>query len=395
MRFKNTPITAKIKRTTKGGITQPLLNVGAPIKMKMSSPAKKKYDGQSVKPGEDGLGTKTAAGDKSIDSMRAISSRAAKDFKNEMSRQDKVKADNLAASKAKKAAKDKSNYQKSVDQYRKDVSTLNANTKSASKNVNPKQMSSAMNRSVRQAGRIKAFEKNLYDYDTKNKAGSTEGYTAKEYAMAKASGTYKSRAKKKDTAKPDTAKNKKVSYDTAYKNRDMKTYGKMDKATYIKEAKRQNASKKAGKGWDVKNKGKDTPLRPKVKAATTIKPEGIKKVEISTKLDPKQLKAEVVKRNTKTGPKKEVKKTRAQKLRSRGEKALAAGNKKKALRIKRRYDKQVAKDSKKKGQSAGAIEVKKKNKKPSFNTVTNRAGYEAFKKAGGLSAWSKGEIEVK
>jgi len=169
MSFKNTPITAKIKRTTKGGITQPLLNVGAPIKMKMSSPAKKKYDGQSVKPGEDGLGTKTAAGDKSIDSMRAISSRAAKDFKNEMSRQDKVKADNLAASKAKKAAKDKSNYQKSVDQYRKDVSTLNANTKAASKNVNPKQMSSAMNRSVRQAGRIKAFEKNLYDYDTKNK----------------------------------------------------------------------------------------------------------------------------------------------------------------------------------------------------------------------------------
>ena len=30
----------------------------------------------------------------------------------------------------------------------------------------------------------------------------------------------------------------------------------MDKATYIKEAKRQNASKKAGKGWDVKGKGK-------------------------------------------------------------------------------------------------------------------------------------------
>ena len=35
-----TPITAKIKRTTKGGITQPLLNVGAPVKMKASTPAK-------------------------------------------------------------------------------------------------------------------------------------------------------------------------------------------------------------------------------------------------------------------------------------------------------------------------------------------------------------------
>ena len=31
--MKNQPITAKIKRTTKGGITQPLLNMGAPVKM--------------------------------------------------------------------------------------------------------------------------------------------------------------------------------------------------------------------------------------------------------------------------------------------------------------------------------------------------------------------------
>ncbi len=34
-----TPITAKIKRTTKGGVVQPLLNMGAPVKMKASSPA--------------------------------------------------------------------------------------------------------------------------------------------------------------------------------------------------------------------------------------------------------------------------------------------------------------------------------------------------------------------
>lgn len=52
------PITAKIKRTTQGGmVTQPILNMGAPVKMKMSSPAKDKYDGQSIKKGEDGLGT--------------------------------------------------------------------------------------------------------------------------------------------------------------------------------------------------------------------------------------------------------------------------------------------------------------------------------------------------
>ena len=34
-----TPITAKIQKTTKGGITQPLLNVGGPVKMKASVPA--------------------------------------------------------------------------------------------------------------------------------------------------------------------------------------------------------------------------------------------------------------------------------------------------------------------------------------------------------------------
>ena len=295
------------------------------------------------------------------------------DFRNEMSRQDKVKADNLAAGKAKKAAKDKSNYQKSVDQYRKDVSTLNANTKSASKNVNPRQMDSAMNRSVRQAGRIKSFEKNLYDYDTKNKAGSTEGYTAKEYAMAKASGTYKSRAKKKedvkvDTTKTQTTKTKKVSYDQAYEKRG-KRYKNMDKATYIKEAKRQNASKKAGKGWDVKD---SYGSRPKVKAATTIKPEGIKKVEITSKLDPKQLEAEVVKRNTKTEKpsKKAVRKAnrkassagrasdKAARTRLRGQQALENGNLSKARRLKRKETRLKEKATKKRGQAADAIKIK-------------------------------------
>ena len=47
----NTPITAKIKRTTRGGmVQQPLLNMGAPVKMKMSSPAKQTSG--ELKPGE-------------------------------------------------------------------------------------------------------------------------------------------------------------------------------------------------------------------------------------------------------------------------------------------------------------------------------------------------------
>lgn len=52
------PITSKIKYTTKGGmVTQPILNMGAPVKMKMSSPAKGLNDGDTGKRGENGLGT--------------------------------------------------------------------------------------------------------------------------------------------------------------------------------------------------------------------------------------------------------------------------------------------------------------------------------------------------
>ena len=340
MSFKNTPITAKIKRTTKGGmVQQPILNMGGPVKMKASSPAKVDPDPTKKKQ---------------------------EDFKNEMANQVKTKAADLAASKLKKAADDKSLYQRKADAYRFNATSLPQAEKNQ-KNSSWYSVQSVREGADNKKASMKKFETELFDYDTKNKAGSTEGYTAQEYAMAKTSGTYKSRAAKTDTAKTDTAKtdtaktgstkSKKVSYDTAYKNRDQKTYGKMDKATYIKEAKRQNASKKAGKGWDVKGKGKDTPPRKKV-TASNIAPVGIKKVEISTKLDPKALKSQAAKVNAKTEPKKEVKKTRSQKLRSRGEKALADGNKKKALRIKRRYDKQVAKETKKKGQAAGAIEVK-------------------------------------
>jgi hypothetical protein len=52
MSYNLTPITAKIKKTTKGGITQPLLNVGAAVKMKAPSPNKQvvaKLGGKLVK----------------------------------------------------------------------------------------------------------------------------------------------------------------------------------------------------------------------------------------------------------------------------------------------------------------------------------------------------------
>lgn len=58
MSFNNTPITAKIKRTSQGGvITQPILNMGAPVKMKASSPAKRGTKTGTTKP----VSTKPAA----------------------------------------------------------------------------------------------------------------------------------------------------------------------------------------------------------------------------------------------------------------------------------------------------------------------------------------------
>ena len=47
MSYKQVPITAKILKTTKGGVTQPILNMGAPVKMKAPSALTKK-----LKPGE-------------------------------------------------------------------------------------------------------------------------------------------------------------------------------------------------------------------------------------------------------------------------------------------------------------------------------------------------------
>lgn len=85
------------------------------------------------------------------------------------------------------------------------------------------------------------------------------------------------------TSKTGTIHGPKVSYDMAYKNRGDQ-YKDMDKASYIKEAKRQTKSF-TGKGdWDAKPKKK----RKKVESVTTnIKPSGVKEV------GPKTIKSEV------------------------------------------------------------------------------------------------------
>lgn len=82
----------------------------------------------------------------------------------------------------------------------------------------------------------------------------------------------------KPDVKPDVKPKTGKSYDQAYKDRDRKTYGHMNKSNYIKEAKRQNdVFAKTGK-WDYKNAPKDPG------PVSNIKP--AKVAPLSTKVEP-------------------------------------------------------------------------------------------------------------
>jgi hypothetical protein len=151
--------------------------------------------------------------------------------------------------------------------------------------------------------------------------------------------------------------------------------------------------------------------RPKVKAANTIKAKGVNAPEIENvfvadhnyKPDPakggKKKKAEPSKRDVRKANRKldsaDRKDSRAARVAQKAKEARASGNTAKADRLKRREARINKRAAKKRGQAASAIDVKKKTKKQSFNAVTDKAGYDAFQKAGGLTAWSKGKIKVK
>ena len=83
--------------------------------------------------------------------------------------------------------------------------------------------------------------------------GATAGYLGAKMLLGS---TNKPDNNPNPNPSPEPSKPK-VSYDEAYKNRDRKTYGHMNKSNYIKEAKRQNdVFAKTGK-WDYKNAPKN------------------------------------------------------------------------------------------------------------------------------------------
>jgi len=311
MSYKPTPITARISKTTKGGITQPILNMGGPVQMKAPSPGKQ-------------VGTVIYQGAKQA-IKRSLPS--VKKYATEV---------------IKKASKTK------VPSVKKPIKTINVKANAPKKLPAPK---------------------------AKPKAKYTKGQKLVMAAVATAAVVNGGSSDKKVTPTPNTTPKKGKSYDQAYKDRDKKVYGGMDKASYIKEAKRQNASyKKTGK-WDVKSSYD----KPKAKVANTLKAKkgiDIKKARttsLETKLDPKVLKTQVAKVNSKKAEpskgdiRKAVRKTksadrkdsRAARVRQKGIDALASGNTKKALRLKRRETRIKNRANKKRGQAADAIDPTK------------------------------------
>lgn len=333
------PITAKIKKTTKGGmVTQPLLDMGAPVKMKMSSPAKNLNDGDTGKPGPSD----------------------AANFASQYSAQQKAKASKQAKALKAKKDKDTADYNKRLNQYRSNVLSLDSDTKRAASSKNPKEMDVLMRAATRKSKNIQKFEKNLFDYDTKKNPSLTEGYTAKEYALAKAKGTYKSKAKKKETVstdkKKDTAKNTTTKSSGKKYNTSMKNFGLNTQARRDEYARR---------GWK-----QDKTTEVKGKSSTTDKKSstGNKKVTISNNASAAD-KATVVdtkstytkpNRKTKAGDKKASK---ANKKQSQADKAREAGNEKKALRKERAAKRKTVKAQIKYSQAANAI-----------NPISNRLG---------------------
>ena len=305
--MKNQPITAKIKRTTKGGITQPLLNMGAPVKMMAPPPAPTK---QIVKKLIE-TGVKVAA-KRMLPAVR-----------------------NVGVSTTKKA------IQKSAPRTIEVVGRTVANPKNT-------------------GGGFMNIAKKVMKLGALGVAGYALSKLGGEGGAGIVDSTNAQNNDTKPTVKPTK---KKKSYDQAFEDRG-KRYKNMDKASYIKEAKRQNAVyKKTGK-WDVKD---SYDSKPKVEKVNVLKSQPIvqKKVEITSKLDPKDIKAKVATKPTATKP------TKSQKLRAKGnavlaDKSLSTEDKqRKAQKIRKRYDKTVKRETNK---------AARKGRKVKYDETTGKGG---------------------
>lgn len=334
--MKLTPITSKIKRTTKGGmVQQPLLNMGAPVKMKMSSPAK-----------QGGRNSLT------------------------------------------KEQKEQRNYNKNKIQYDKDTKYMTDNPASQKhqsyldKGGRGDWLSSYDNAYSRskEFKNSEGYKKRLQKETTPetNKTLTAKNLKARSEGEAGWAADDKARKNKTGLYKPTAGKK---SYDQAYKDsRNVKEYAGMSKAEYIKEAKRQTASKKAGKGWDAKRskkeavkpakgagiKGAETKtIKTKAKATSTSKKEITSKNNSSSFINNKRT-ADIVKGKVNAKPAKEVESKKVKKSTkvkydpSTGTGGSVAGNLIRSITGSRRRDRENAAERKAKGQASKAVSTDSK-----------------------------------
>ena len=322
-----TPVTAKVQKTTKGGmVQQPLLNMGAPVKMK--SPAKQG----------------TAFGETYQKKM----------------------AEKRQADKQGRAEADKNTYNKKIEQYKKDVELT---SKPYKKSDGTREGRAFSNNWLDAQSRSRRFSDELFEFDKKNNPSRTEGFnTAKDYAKSKIN-------KSKDKLK-DKLKDRKVSEageagwaadDEARKNK-TGIYATKNKEDIVDPPKPDKVTGKSGSdlrrqqydklGWKYDSTINVPKERKKVEA---IKPNvEAKTVSMETKSEIVLPKKAVEAKNIEKAEKKinvaENKETRAAKVRTKGEKALAEGNKDKALRLKRREERILKRAQKKRSQASKAIE---------------------------------------
>jgi hypothetical protein len=235
-------------------------------------------------------------------------------------------------------------------------------------------------------------------------------------------------AKQMSQLKTKSPAKQKRTMDQAYAKRDMDIYGDLDKNEYKKEALRQNKVKagkkelytKLGDGTMQTKKDKfgntdlntpslepnmrntkgesmnsgntggrkitgdvpSTKMKSKTKKVTTVKAggrlEGGKEVKNKKAALPtaKPIEAKEIKVTKKVA---EAKPTRSQKIRAKGEAALASGKTDKAQRLRRRYDRTEAREEKRAGRKAARAE--KKNKMAMTKSKVDKKAKSVKKKA--------------
>lgn len=283
-----TPVTAKIKRTTKGGMSQqPLLNMGAPVKMKMHSPAKQ--GGENNKRNRGAVSTSPSAP-------------STKNTKSEIER----------------LKKEIGHMTSAMESYQKKGGEKNASDARYLKKTQDK-LASLQSLPINGAKGVDSLQnKNKKQIDLAARKAGKAGRAADDLARKNKTGQY---APKKDTPKQTAPKKNKVTGKIGSELR-RKQYDKLGWAHDDTIAKKPKAKKVVSK--ELSNKtGKVADV---VKESKIITPN-------NNALDKKT--ARKVARKTKSAEKKE---SRSARVRQKGIEALNSGDKQKALRLKRREE---------------------------------------------------------